>query len=523
MPLLIMKALECERPHSLTSDLFVKLVASIDGESSSEVDVGKVTFRERTVLNKHLPFAHHIEIKLEVSGFDIKIGDPLRIITNNLPHMPKLGLLGFHRGQKLFKEAAAHYTLWYEVIPDGMSAIEFHSGKLLSTISLRAVLGRTGRGALTVAEHNTLLNELFREAHYRCSEVISVKDIFTLHRHQDGEKGHTNSLRKWIAQHCNIWGEESVMPLQQLPDAPLPGALPQWRPINDERSYVLAGFVSRSKFADEDNPAVHMSRDWIFNLMPSPAFSYMLAYTAKTKSVAGPANPAVEATIVPLSHNEWESGSIPVDWRPVNGEYVTIWGRHVFDLGHMPVTTEIHPPHTIVRERTLANGKVNRVIIGMGFSGGFPGSVKAELGGELDARWNNEFGGFLEHLSLRNRRCWPTNVKKHPLQIKLFPPIPRPSPSASLQSLDRDWKIITIRNRTINDFLKRCGAGGSEGEKMEHTFAEWFPDGLEIRPVAFAPRLTDRRDYLDLEIDLSLAQDLPVAYWAQIDYGWREP
>jgi hypothetical protein len=81
---------------------------------------------------------------------------------------------------------------------------------------------------------------------------------------------------------------------------------------------------------------------------------------------------------------------MPKEWRPEPGEYVTVWGRLIFDLGHLPMKTEIHPVHSIVREFTITSDgekKFNRAIIGMGFSRGFPGSTQAQLADELKRRW----------------------------------------------------------------------------------------------------------------------------------------
>ncbi len=457
MPDLILKVLECERPGGLFHedgllaklkltflqgifDVNVTLHVSVDGgQDKSEIEFGTLTFRDRKFINRLIKFKESVQLRLTFR-VDKQIGNTITLTKDTLPHLAD-GKRGFHRGKKELETShKAKYYLWYEVVPDGMSPADFHRRALASPISLRRFLGRTGPGAMTSKEHEAIFifpadkNDTSPIETYRCSEVISLRDTFSLHRTQDGEKSDAVFLRKWIARHCNIWGEESVIPIEQLPGAvtPLPNLLtvPNWRPVKDESSCVLGGFCTGRRFAGEDNPATHMSRDFTFNIIPSPAFSYLLAYTAKTKGVTNPIDEDAEKSILPLSHNEWESGSMPRDWRPRRGEYVTIFGRHIFDLGHLTMTTEIHPPHTIVREVTFGN--INRIIVGMGFSGGFPGSVKAESGDELEARWNAEFGGYLEGLDVRHRRCWPTNLKKHPLKIKLFPPVPRPSQTAKL-------------------------------------------------------------------------------------------
>jgi len=184
----------------------------------------------------------------------------------------------------------------------------------------------------------------------------------------------------------------------------------------------------------------------------------------------------------------------------------------------MPMTTEIHPPHTIVREKTI--GKVNRITVGMGFPGGFPGSIKAETEDELKGRWNVEFGGHLEDLDRRNRRCWPTNLKKHPLRIKLFPPEKRPTPTAQLRAVLLDWLLIKIRPNSINDFLGRCKGGAGLTDPSNKTFKEWSPGELEVKPAAQRPQLVPKGNYVELTIDLSGVEQIPVGYLASLECGW---
>lgn len=539
MPVLFFKALECEVP-SLELDTNVRLKIKVDGKEKNDIKLGSFTHRDRKRLSNTIEFAEKIEIDLKADS--LKIGETLVVRTNELPHSHN-NKPGWHRAAQDFKGKPSgakskvikkiinflkkhflgQYKLWFEVIPVNTEAADFHNTFLLPEIRLREIFGRTGRGVFTAEEQSAAASIPFEEGVtrkvYRCRETISIRDAVNLHKKQNRNKEPAGSLRRWIRQHANPWGEESVIPLAQLPGGVNPSALlsnPNWIPVMDERSCVLSGLVTDSRFAGEDNPATHMSRDWIFNTIPSPVYNYMLAYTAKTKKITVNSG----NVLVPLSHNEWESGSMPVEWRPMKGEFVTITGRHIFDMGHMPVTTEVHPPHTIIREFTEDN--TNHAIVGMGFSGGFPGSVKAELSGELDARWNNEFGGFLPGLSLRNRRCWATNLKKHKLKFKLFPPDARPHSFSVLEKDNaiKSWRIIIIQENQVNDFLASCGAGGIEGEQKKHAFNAWFFPGLQMNPLLFKPKITVEDSWLDVEIDLSAVDGIPVAYMAELTCEW---
>jgi hypothetical protein len=210
----------------------------------------------------------------------------------------------------------------------------------------------------------------------------------------------------------------------------------------------------------------------------------------------------------------------------VVGEYVTVWGRLIFDLGHLPLKTEIHPVHSIVREFTVTSDgekeEFNRAIIGMGFSGGFPGTTQAQFGDELKRRWELEFGGYIPGLTGFNRRCWPTNLKKHTPHKKLFPRRARRNRNEVLRERVNDYKLIFIKQSRINEFLKECtGKALVMPDIVNRNFKDWFPDSMEEKPSPLGkPGLISRGDYFDLIVDLGNPQDIPVAYYAEIDMGW---
>jgi hypothetical protein len=555
MPVMIVKALDCERTHGAIDPLQIKI--SADEKSTKKV---KTTGRprERSVLNKHVLFSKKVTVQLITAG-TIKIGNTLTIDAERLPHIDNKDNLGYQRGLMFFKEGAAEYTLWYEVIPDGTSEQEFHRSAFSSNISLLRNLARKGCGALTENQRNSILN-----MNYESNEATSLRDVIAIHRLQDSEKGNTNSVRQWIYSHCNAWGEESPIPIAHLPEGrhwiSLP-SVPNYKTVIDESSCVLGGFVVNAEMSSADFGLTHSTRDITFDVLHSSQFNYLLAYTTFIKnveefsrislndvllrnSIARPVSirnlaqslgiqPPISLrnliiritdfppTRVPVIHIEWESGSMPKEWRPQAGEYVTVWGRHIFDLGHMPMKTEIHPVHSIIRERTLGDTKrFNRAIIGMGFSGGFP-ALSATTASEVKGRWDQEFGGYIDGLSILNRQCWPTNLKKHTLRKKLFPPVARPNRDAVLKERVNDYKLIFIRRSRINDFLKECKGGVGATDEVNKNFKDWFPDSMEEKPSPLGkPSLISRGDYFDLIVDLGNPQDIPVAYYAEIDIGW---
>jgi hypothetical protein len=506
MPVLILKALECISTEDYTGADTCRLEISVDGASPSKMTKDLNTM-ERWILDKSFAFTNQVSIKL----WDEDWPDPDDYL-GRIEIKPDL----VHRTQGKFGKSGAEYILWYEVI----DPVVAHR---LTHISLRQMLGRLGRGVLTEKEYQELIGSALL---YQCSQVISVRDTFQSHAAQDGVKSNTNSVKTWIDLHCNPWGEESVIPISMIPRAwrwyEVARGKPNWVAVKDERSYRVSGLQHSSYPARTDNPISHETMDWCWNQILDPQYTYLLDYTTNRKELTG-------GLKFPYIHNEIEGGSLPIQWRPFCGEYVTTSGRHVHDLGHLPVKAEIHPGSTIIREHTtaapLGNGEAmvpaNQAIIGMGLSGGFPGDV--------GSRWNDETGGIPNGISGDTTDCWVTNLKKHTLRFKLYPPVPQPSQTAQLK-----WRVVlceyiqTSSWDKVDGFLELCQqddpADGDLG------FRVWdrnrrLPQGFTPReaPVALQPKITLKHNsWLDVEIDLNPATGIPVGYYAVIECGWSE-
>jgi len=508
MPLLILKALECvatEDTDATGSDE-CRLEIARDGAAPS-VRMRTMDGGKRWNLDLHVTFEQTVRIKLwdEDVVFDDLLGD----VT--------IGTQRRLREAATFDRDGAEYVLWYEVL-DAVSDTQ------LGSVNVRDMLARLGRGVLSVARYDELIAG---QSIYRCSEVISVRDTMRLHAPQDRGKGNTTSLRTWIERHCNPWGDGAVVPLTGLPEgleAKQVPFNPSWRPLESERSRVAAGFQIFSRSTDTDYPFRHETMDWNWDIILDPAFTYLLAYSAKRVKLGDGAQ-------VAYLHNELEQGSLPLQWRPFGGEYVTFFGRHVCDLGHMPMRTEIHPAHTIVREHTTAGPlgaagqlvPVNRAIIGMGLSGGFPHDV--------GSRWQNEFGGVPDGISGDTTECWATDLRDHPVRFKLFPPVPRPSSSAVLRSRIVLAETIQVASfDAVDDFLELCQNDDPADGGEDLGFRVWnrernLPRGF--RPEAAAAPLRPRfelRDgrYFEVTVDLRSAASIPVGCYAIVECGWDQ-
>lgn len=425
-----------------------------------------------------------------------------------------------------FTKDESDYELIFDLVVEEDSSDLFEPQ--LGRISLRSFFSRMGRGMMDPEQHR--LRILERKIYQIGNEVISLGDAFDRNASQDGVKSNTDSIREWIQTHCNFFSKKTY---QSNKPRSSQGATffqgKNWKKVSNELSHEIAGFQEYSTVTPLDNPTSHATRDWNWNLFPDPQFMYLLGEGMKSK---GQGN-----ELIPFMHNEWETGSFPVQWRPFWGEYITFWGRHVWDTGHAPVVTEIHPAHSIVRERTSASPiginnsivPVNQAIIGMGASGGFPNDTLN--------RWQHEFGDipnfadFLEdHPKTIN--CWPTNLKKHPLKFKFYPPVERPSNTATLVFNIKLCQHINVSGiEAFDKFLNLTRQDDpSEGGKKK-AFRDWhrtsghppINTSIDFQPTATLVNSPDGAPaYFDVEVDLSNMPDIPVGYYAIVECGWSE-
>ncbi len=395
----------------------------------------------------------------------------------------------------------------------------------IGSLSIRQFFSRMGRGVMAASQHDIHIQKarLYRIG----NEVISLRDTFSRHSSQDGNKSNTSSIRNWVQKHCNYRSSDTYN--SNKPNAPGHAEIfftgNNWGTVSNELSQQMAGFQHSSRVTYTDNPFTHETRDWNWDLIPDPTFMYMMGEGMKNKGGYG-------TNMVPILHCEWESGSFPVQWRPFWGEYVTFWGRHIWDLGHAPLVTEIHPAHTIVREHTTAgnigrNGAivpVNQAFIGMGLSGGFVG--------HSNGRWNAEFGGVPDGVWGDTTDCWATNLENHPLRFKFYPPVERPDSDSTLNFRVNLCRHIAVNNNSqLDDFLEVTQGDDPAFGGEDLAFRD-FEQAHGFAPVntpnAFKPTFTQRLGpdgqpaYFDVEVDLSGMAGIPVGYFAVIECGWSK-
>jgi hypothetical protein len=111
---------------------------------------------------------------------------------------------------------------------------------------------------------------------------------------------------------------------------------------------MLEGQTSWSRIADLDNFLNHTSQDFEWKVIPDPPYDGL---QQPDKEAGG-------------WKTEWETGSLPAIFRPTPGDRnhfnirpgdrVSEYGFWIFDCGHYPFKTEIHPPVGLAVQRPRA-------------------------------------------------------------------------------------------------------------------------------------------------------------------------
>lgn len=106
---------------------------------------------------------------------------------------------------------------------------------------------------------------------------------------------------------------------------------PHWVTVQGDNYQVAEGRVVESKVNYEDYPPDHASHDW----------NVEVALDDNYNRLSSPANGQDSGKW--LIEMEWETKSYPREFWPIIGDRVWMLGRWVFDCGHRPYRTELHP------------------------------------------------------------------------------------------------------------------------------------------------------------------------------------
>ncbi|MFN8359377.1 MAG: hypothetical protein U0264_05620 [Candidatus Kapaibacterium sp.] len=156
---------------------------------------------------------------------------------------------------------------------------------------------------------------------------------------------------------------------------------PQHRSIGEtsvltrpKQSYeILEGIVlhdNRCQVSYEDFPTTHYTHDFTFHVLPDKEFEHLLArkgsdnfqknieveWESGLGADGGSNNPAAQSNIKGNSFGFYSKGHKRKDviWNwAVPNDRVHVEGIWIWERGHLPSHTEIHPPHFIAIERSL--------------------------------------------------------------------------------------------------------------------------------------------------------------------------
>ncbi len=274
--------------------------------------------------------------------------------------------------------------------------------------------------------------------------------------------------------------------------------LPSWRPVvSHDTVVVLEGQImpidghEGYKFgvphvSFEDLPLYHYTHDFSFNVFPDKEYRNLLArYIKLSKDENGTEK---RGTVVrDWGHCEWESGlgagnkgnkytkvcetggtagfastghqrkDIIWNW-PTAGDWVHVEGLWIWDRGHPPAKTEIHPMRFMATRRNL------------------PDKIRSEKGDSVFATRVDLFahGNGSAFYNNRDTESWarPVKMSSKDYSLKVKHTLPRPSPNATLR-----YQIISRKGNTHHGEVSVDLSSESDSGEAS-IFIPWKKDGL---------------------------------------------
>jgi hypothetical protein len=236
---------------------------------------------------------------------------------------------------------------------------------------------------------------------------------------------------------------------------------PEWKPVNDPVNRILAvleGRVTDAEVAFHDVPISHYSHDMTFDVRPdaTPDNRYTNLLGVQIDPKTGQRSQQQEIEV------EWESGlgaansgnpltslnkagqsggffsaghqrGQMLSFWPTPGDRVHVEGLWIWDRGHPPALTEIHPPRLVATQRQLLS-TVNPD----------PSKFSLSYSTEIDIFASGDTGAYYN-----NRPGVPAFVQKVPMNIRDYTftmnhIIPKPSPSSQLK-----WLVVKAPGDTF--------------------------------------------------------------------------
>jgi hypothetical protein len=236
---------------------------------------------------------------------------------------------------------------------------------------------------------------------------------------------------------------------------------PEWKPVNDPANRILAvleGTVREAEVAFHDAPISHYTHDMTFKVRPDATpdnrYTNLLGVQIDPRTGQRSQQPIIEV--------EWETGLAAANsgnpFTPPNkagqsggffsaghqrGQMLSFWptpgdrvhaeGLWVWDRGHPPALTEIHPPRLVATQRHLLS-TVNPD----------PSKFALSWSTEIDVFASGDTGAYHN-----NRPGVPAFVQKVPMNIRDYTfsmnhIIPKPSPTSQLK-----WLVVKAPGDTF--------------------------------------------------------------------------
>lgn len=288
--------------------------------------------------------------------------------------------------------------------------------------------------------------------------------------------------------------------------------LPAWRPVlNHDSVSILEGQImpipghEGYKFgvphvSFEDLPLYHYTHDFSFNVFPDEGYRNLLSrYIKISKDEDG--NEVKDTVVRDWVHCEWESGlaagnrgnkhkdacevggtagfatagheryDIIWNW-PTAGDWVHVEGLWIWDRGHPPAKTEIHPMRFMATRRNLPD----KIRSERGDSV-FATRVDLYANGDGSAFYNNQDTGAWAHPVKMSSKDYSFNVKQT---------LPRPSENSNLKyklltqkgnSYTGTIRVETSDSGTANVFIPWKSAGFADTLTLGQTLYLYWDEG----------------------------------------------
>ena len=261
---------------------------------------------------------------------------------------------------------------------------------------------------------------------------------------------------------CNLFvsflGQGTTLELHKI--------FPEWRPVGEtnvpngttipfNRSFrTLEGEVvsGTPDVSWGDLPISHFTHDFNFSVKPDPAFNYLIAKNARQNNIeveweCGIAqgndkdkNPAQSLNRIGDSYGFFSAGHQRYDviWNwPTNRDWVHVEGQWIWDRGHPPASTEIHPPHFVGIKRYLPVKYTEHLPVGT-----FVYATRCDVfaNGDGDIMWNNK-----RHDNFAQK----VDISANMYKVIFTQDLPKPSPTSILKYGEKIQKGDSYRTRPV--------------------------------------------------------------------------